>query len=205
MIDIIAEDRRDRDGEKREYREDGLSGAAFEAHNAIDDQRHDSGCHQAIFQPLVAFDEVAGESADSNQKHNDVLDYGDSLAGPERPGGGFGQGEVALQHIHGIFLEREYRRIVKDAEKGHEPETEAGEDLANVRDLERVVFLLGLTGLAVELLVHEEICNEHDKGDAKKHDSESHGTADIDLSAELGEIGRENHAGGHSQTGESHL
>ena len=205
MVDVVAEDGGDGHGQQREHREDGLGGAALEAHHAVDHEGHDGGGHQAVFQALAVLDEVAGEGACGNHQHDDVLHDGDGLTGPERPGGGLRQGKVALEHIHGIFLEREDRRIVEHAEEGDKPETKAGKDLADVLDLERIVLLLGLAGLAVEFLVHEEIGDEHDQGDAEQHHAEGDGTADVDLAAELGEEGREDHAGGHAQTGEGHL
>ena len=59
MVDIVAEDRGDGHGKKREYGEDCLGSATLEAHHAIDDQGHDGGRHQAVLQSLIALDEVA--------------------------------------------------------------------------------------------------------------------------------------------------
>ena len=133
------------------------------------------------------------------------MDDGDGVASPEGTFGRQSQGQVALQHVNGILLEREDGAVIQYAEQGDQPEAEARQDFADVGNLERVVFLFGFTSLTVEFLVHEEVDDEHDQGDAEEHHAESNGTAHIDGAAETGEIGRENHAGGHTETGKSHL
>ena len=64
---------------------------------------------------------------------------------------------------------------------------------------------LGFAGLAVEFAVHEEIGDEHDQADAQEHHAEGHGTADVDMAAELGEIRREDHAGRDAEARQGHL
>ena len=44
-----------------------------------------------------------------------------------------------------------------------------------------------------------------DEGNAEQHHTEFHGVVNVHLTAQLGEVGRENHAGGNTQAGKSHL
>ena len=76
---------------------------------------------------------------------------------------------------------------------------------ADIADLEGIVLLFGFAGLRIELAVHEEIDYGHYEGDAQKHHSECYGTGHVHVAAEFGEEGRENHAGGDTEPGESHL
>ena len=138
-------------------------------------------------------------------QHDDVLDDGDVAARPEGAGVRRREGQVALEHVDRILLEREDGAVVQHAEQGHDPESAVGKDLADVADLERVVLLLGLAGLAVELLVHEEVDDGHDEGDAEQHHAEGDRTGHFHLAAELGEEGREDHARGDAEAGEGHL
>ena len=116
-----------------------------------------------------------------------------------------GQRQVALEHVHRILLEREDGGVIEHAQQGDQPEAEAREDGADVLDPERIVLLLRFAGLAVELAVHEEIGDEHDQADAQEHNAEGDGTADIDMAAELGEIRREDHAGGDAKARQGHF
>ena len=109
--------------------------------------------------------------------------------GPERIAAGLGQGEVALQHIHRILLEGEDGAIVEHAEQGHEPETAIAKNLADVADFERIVLLLSLTSLCIELLVHEEVDDGHDEGDAQQYHTEGYAAADAHLTAQTGKEG----------------
>ena len=205
MVDIVAKDRSDGDGEQREDCEDGLSGATHVTHVAVNHQGDDSDAHKTEFEGLIVLDEVAGERAGSDNEHQDVLNDGNRIATPEGVGVGGGERQVALEHVDGIFLEGEDSAVVEDAEEGDEPESEAGEDLAKVTEFEGVILLLSLTGLSVEFLIHEEIGDEHDEGDAEEHDTELDSVVDMDFTAELSKIGAENHAGGDTEAGESHL
>ena len=204
-VDIVAEDGSDGHSQQREHGEDGLFGAAHVAHVAVDNQGHNGQTHQTIFHVFVLLHEVARERGSCHDKHDDVLHDGSRRTCPERAFGSRSERQVALQHVDGIFLEGEDGTIIEHAEQGHQPESEAGEDLAQVANLEWVVFFLSLAGLSVEFLVHEEIDDEHDEGDAEEHHAESHRTAHVDAATKMGEEGGENHAGGHTQTGQSHL
>ena len=93
----------------------------------------------------------------------------DSVTGPERTGSGFGQRQVALQHVDGVLLEGEDGAIIQHAKEGNQPEAEARQNLANVADLERVVLFFGFASLGVKFLVHKEINDEHYQGDAEQH------------------------------------
>ena len=204
MVDIVAKDGGDSHGQQREHGEDGFSGTAHIAHVAIDNQCNNSSGHQTNLDTFL-LGEVARERAGGYSKHDDILNNCHFVATPEGVRVSSIERQVALQHVDGIFLEGEDGAIVEHAQQGNEPETKAGENLANIFHLEGVVFLLSLTGLAVELLVHEEVGDEHDEGDAEQHDSELNSVVDMHLAAQLGEVGRENHAGGYTQTGKSHL
>ena len=97
--------------------------------------------------------------------------------------------KVALQHVDGILLEGEDSRIVKHAQKSNNPEAAVGENLSKVGNLEWVVFLFCFTSLRIKFLVHEEVDDEHDQGDAKQHHAELDGVGDLDLTTQLGEEG----------------
>lgn len=129
VVDIVAEDGGDGHGQQREHGEDGLGGATHVAHVAVDDEGHDGEGHEAELQAFL-LREVAGEGADGHDEHDDVLHDGHLAAGPEGTLLGGVERQVALQHVDGIFLEGEDGAVVEHAEQSHEPETEAGEDLA---------------------------------------------------------------------------
>ena len=133
MVNIVAQDGGDGHGQQREDGEDGLCRAAHVAHVAVHYQGHNRQAHQAIFQALL-LREIACKSADGHQQHDDVLDNGHRLAAPEGARVGRIQRQVALQHVDGIFLEGEDGAVVKHAQQGNQPETKAGENLADVAD-----------------------------------------------------------------------
>ena len=64
-----------------------------------------------------AFAEVAGKGGGCYYEHHYVLYYGNGIRRPERTFGQCLECKVALQHIDGIFLEREDSRIVEHAEQ----------------------------------------------------------------------------------------
>ena len=194
VVDIVAEDRSDGHSQQREHCEDCLGGATHVTHKAVANQSYHGQSHQAEFQTFI-FGEIACKRADSHDKHYDVLNdgYGNregiGATAPIGGGVGFDEGEVALEHIHGVFLEGEDGAVVKHAEQSHEPKSETGENLAKVADFERIVLLFGLAGLFVEFSVHKEIDDEHHKGDAQQHHTEFNGVVHMDVAAKFCEIG----------------
>ena len=188
MVHIVAKNRGDGHGQQREDGEDGLGRAAHITHPAVDNQSHNSSYHQTDLSGFV-LGEVAGERADSHRQHNEVLDDGHGAATPEGVRICLGEREVALQHIHCIFLERENGAVIKHAKQSHQPETAGREDLADIGNLEGIVFFLGFASLGIQFLVHKEIDDEHHQRDAKEHHTEGHGTGDFNLAAQFGEEG----------------
>ena len=195
MVDIVAEDGRYAYGQQREHGEHRFGALAHVAHVAESHERYDGhNLHQRAHG--LAFREVAGEGRSSYYEHDDILDDCDGVAGPERVGRKLGEREVALEHVNGVLLEGEYGRIVEHAEQGHEPESAAAQDVADVAYLKRVVLLFGLAGLLVKLLVHEEVDDEHDERYHQEHHAEGYRARHVDVAAELGEHGREYHTRG---------
>ena len=189
MVDIVAKDGSDGHSQQREHGEDGLGSATHVAHVAVNHQSHNCQTHKAKLQTFVILNEVARERASGNDKHQCILHPGHRLASPIGARLGRIERQVALQHIDGILLEREDGAIVKYAKQGHQPESEAGEDLAEVTDFEGVVLLFSFTGLGIEFLVHEEVDNEHHESDAEQHHTEGDGTRHANLAAELSKEG----------------
>ena len=204
MVNIVAENRGDGHGEQREHGEDGLSRTAHVTHPAIDNQCHDSQSHQTNFSGFI-LGKVAGERAHRHGQHDNVLDDGHRAAAPEGVDVGLCKREVALQHVHGIFLEREDGAVIEHAKQSHQPETTGGEDLADIGHFERIVLLFSLTGLSIQFFVHEEVNDEHHQGNAEEHHAERHRTGNVNRAAQFGEEGGEDHAGGDTQTGKGHL
>ena len=173
MVEVGAENRGDEHSQQGEHGKDGLSRLAHIAHITIGDQGDDRYGQQTIPQVGLLL-EVGGKTGGSHDKHNDILHDGHRVAGPERVGIRCRQRQVTLQHIDGVLLEGEDSRIVEHAEQGDNPETAVAEDLANVADLEWVVLLLSLTCLCIEFLVHKEVDDSHNQGDAHQHHTEGH-------------------------------
>ena len=186
MVHIVAKNRGDGHGQQREDGEDGLGRAAHITHPAVDNQSHNSSYHQTDLSGFV-FGEIAGEGTHSDQQHHYILDDGDTTASPET----FAriEREVALQHIHRVFLERENGAVVEHTKEGYQPETTGREDLANVGNFEGIVFFLGFAGLGIQFLVHKEIDDEHHQRDAKEHHAEGHRAGNFNLAAQFGEEG----------------
>ena len=152
MVDIAAEDRSDSHGQQREHSEDGLGSATHVTHVAVNYKGDNGDKHQANLHALL-LREVAGEGTDGHEEHDDVLDDGNrnretlSAATPVGVEVGRSERQIALQHVDGIFLEWENGAVVKHAEQGNQPETEARQDLADVGNLERVVFFFSFSCL----------------------------------------------------------
>ena len=203
VVDVFAEDRRDADGQEREDGKDGFGRLAAVGHVAEDKQRGDGGHEQDAFHHAPA--EVARKGGDSDEEHNDVLHVSYRAGGPEAALGWRVEGDVALEHVHGVFLEREDGRIVEHAEQGHEPEAAVGEDAAEVLDVERLFGLFGLARLSIELAIHEEVGDEHDQGDEQQNHAEGYGTRHIGRRRHAGDDGREDHTGGYAEARQGHL
>ena len=204
MVNIRPQDGRDEHCQEREHRENRLGRLAHEAHVAVGHEQQDAESEQPVAQSAALL-EVRREARNRHEEHDDILHDGDIVLCPERTGSRRCQRQVALQHVDGILLEGENRAVVEHAQQGDKPETAAREDLPQVADAEGVVLLLSLAGLRVQLSVHEEIDHTHDEGNAHQHHAESHRAGDVHMAAQTGKVGRENHAGGHAQTSQSHL
>ncbi len=204
MVDVVAEDGGDANGEEGEDGEDGRRALAFVAHDAESHEGDDGHRHKTPFEGRLTR-EVAGESTGGHDNHDDVLHHDHRVGSPERVGGDVGESQVALQHVDGILLEWEDGRVVEHAEQSHEPEARRGEDLAEVAQLEGVVFLFLGAGLGVKLLVHKEIDDKHDEGNHQEHHAEGHGARHRNDAAESGKHGRENHTRCYAETRESHF
>ncbi len=59
--------------------------------------------------------------------------------------------------------------------------------------------------LFVELTVHEEVNHKHNHGDHKENHAEGYRTRNAYVTSQGSEHRRENHTGGHTQTGKGHL
>ena len=106
MVEVAAQDRRDKYGQQWEYGKDALSCLAHITHVAICNERKDRYAEKAVATCLV-FLEVAGKACGSNDEHYNILHDSNTVACPERVGVGESECKVALQHINGIFLEWE--------------------------------------------------------------------------------------------------
>ena len=133
-------------------------------HITEDSEQYSGKGKQAILHTCLLHKITCKRSA-RNDKHNAVLKNCHRISSPERVGGYFLEYQITLQHIYGIFLEREYSRIIKYTKKRYQPESATGQNSTEIADLERIVFLLSLTRLLVKFLIHEEVDNKHNKCD----------------------------------------
>ncbi len=124
IVDIFAKDGGNSHCEQGENREDGGCRLAFVAHEAICNQGDNGDCKGHVAHGLI-FGEVTCKSCRSHNDHNYILDYGNGIRCPERAFERGIEGDVALQHIYGILLEREDGRVVEYAQQGDQPKTGA--------------------------------------------------------------------------------
>ena len=173
MVQIFAQDGGDEYCQQGEYGEDATCRLLHEAHIAVGDKSQNAETQQSVLL-VLGFLEVASKTSGCHKEHQSVLDIGDRVGSPERICIRGYQCQVALQHVHGIFLEGENSAVIKYAEQSYQPETTRGENLSEVADFEGVVLLFCLTSLCVELLVHDEVNDGHDECNAHQYDTKGY-------------------------------
>ena len=119
--------------------------------------------------------------------------------------------EVALKHVGGVTLEREYSRIVEHAEHGDNPEELAAEDVLYITELELLfggsIGQLGGVKLLVKCTVDKCEDDEADESDAQQSRTECHRHYDcgIVLAHPVGKTRRNREDRKHAKTRDSHL
>ena len=179
MVDIVAKYWSDAHSKQREYGKYSFRTLAHITHIAENSQQNTGNSEQTIFHARFLH-KVTCKRSTCHNKHNAILENRHRIGSPKRIGRYFIEHQIALQHVHSILLKREYGGVIEYAKERHQPETTARKDGTEVADLERIVLLLSLTGLRIELSIHEEVNNKHDKCDKQQNYAERHRTRNVD-------------------------